>query len=56
MIYYFCKYFISFSGYSHYSNLNNKLNGKCVEEIKIGEKHVCISLVFAFPFCDVGYV
>ena len=37
-------------------DLYNKLNRKYVEEIIIGEYHVCFSLVFAFPFCDVGYV
>ena len=42
--------------YSHYRDLNSKLNRKYVEEIIIGEYHVCFSLVFAFPFCDVGYV
>ena len=34
----------------------HKLNGKYVEEIIIGEYHVCFSLVFAFFFCDVGYI
>ena len=29
---------------------NNQLNRKYVEEIIIGEYHVCFSLVFAFPF------
>ena len=45
-----------FTVYSHYRDLNNKLNWKYGEEIIIGEYHVCFSLVFAFPFCDVGYV
>ena len=45
-----------FTFYSHNRDLNNKLNWKYVEEIVIGEYHVCFSLVLAFPFCDVGYV
>ena len=48
--------FFHFTVYSHYRDLNNKLNRKSVEEILIGEYHVCFSLDFAFPFCDVGYV
>ena len=47
---------IHFTVYSHYRVLNNKLNRKYVEKIIIGEYHMCFSLVFAFPFCDVGYV
>ena len=48
--------FFHLTVFSHYRELNNKFNRKYVEEIIIGEYHVCFSLVFAFPFCDVGYV
>ena len=53
---FFANTLFRFTVYSYYRDLNNKLNRKYVEEIIIGEYHVCFSLVFAFPFCDVGYV
>ena len=55
-IIFFANTLFHFTVYNHYRDLNNKLNRKYVEEIIIGEYHVCFSLVFAFPFCDVGYV
>ena len=51
----FANILLHFTVYSHYRDLNNRLNRKYLEEIIIGECHLCFSLVFAFPFCDVGY-